>query len=292
MYYITADSTGDYPEEFSDFNNFYKLPMPYTIGDEHYTLNTPESLSLKDFYTSMKNGANPITSCVSPHTAIELWTKTLKEGFDILHIGFSSGMSATLKNLELAAAELRTEFPDRKIIIIDSLCAGIGEAILLYRAAKNRESGLQIEDNAKDIESVKNKVCHYLIVNDLFHLKRGGRISGFSAMIGTAIQIKPIITVNSEGHLETVEKAISRKVAIKHLLNRVTASINDETENILISEADCREDADFIKSKLGEKYPNKNIFISKTGHIMLSHVGIGFIGIAFIGKIRKKLNIL
>ncbi|MGI6702240.1 MAG: DegV family protein [Christensenellales bacterium] len=284
MYYITADSTGDYPEEFK-FNNFYKLPMPYCVNSRHYMLGTADSLPLPDFYKEIKSGGVPSTSCVSPGTAIEYWTHTLKEGKDILHIGFSSALSSSFKNMTLAREELLKEFPDRKICLVDSLSASIGEAMLVNEAVINRNRGKSIEDNAKYLDRIKSDIYHYGIVDNLFHLKRGGRISNLKAIIGTAIQLKPIIKINERGELITSEKTISRKMALKRLLERVLEHINPNSDTAIITHADCFDDAVNLQSKILGKYPKIKIHITPTGHILLSHTGPGFLALAF--KRRK-----
>lgn len=289
MYYITSDATCDLPNELSNINKFYKLPMPYSIGDEHFIHGSENTLPIAEFYNRMRNGANPITSCVTPNTAIEKWSNSLKEGWDILHIGFSSGLSSTYKNLLLARDELKLQYPDRKIIVVDSLSASIGEALLIIYAARNRDKGINIEDNAKYVEELKYSINHHFIVNDLFHLKRGGRISHFAALIGTAIQLKPLLKVSSTGHLVASEKAISRKLAIKNLINKVTSSIiEDRTDLIFITHGDCLQDAEEIRMKIISAFPKINVYVNRTGPILLSHTGMGFIGITYIGKDRRE----
>lgn len=286
MYYITADATSDFPESYPVIEFFDKIPMPYTIDDEEYEHYGEKSLSIEQFNKKMLNGGMPSTSCIAPHKAKEFWTKILDQDKDILHIAFSSGLSSSYNNLCLAAQELQKEYPDRKFILIDSLCAGIGEATLIHYAINNRKNNMSIEDNAKEIEAMKMNLCHYFVVNDLFHLKRGGRISQFTAIVGTAIQLKPILQVDNKGKLINIDKVISRRMALKNLLLKVQSKATDKTDTIFLSHGNCLEDAEFLKTKLESIYPNSKIYINKTGPILLSHTGLGFLGVTFLGKDR------
>lgn len=292
MFYITADATCDFPESLPKIHNFYRLPMPYSIGENNYLHgNKNNSLTLDKFYDEMRAGNNPLTSCITPYHAMQEWRKTLQVGYDILHISFSSGLSSSYRNGSLAIKELKIEYPKRKVIIVDSLSAGIGEALLVLKADDMRTKGLSIEEVAEKIEKLKYKNCHYFIVNDLHHLKRGGRISHLAAVIGTAIQIKPMLIVNETGQLITIEKAISRRMALKHLLNRITLKYKeDATDIVFISHADALDDAEFVKDYLINLYPNLKIYINRTGPILVSHTGMGILGIVFIGKDRKEIQ--
>ncbi len=281
-YFITTDATCDFPKQLS-FENFKIIPMAYIIDDIEYGID--KELSGKEFYDLVRNGALPTTSLITTYTATEFFRPILEAGNDILHICFSSALSSTYQSVTIAVEELQKEFPDRKIYLVDSKCASSGEALLVYYALKARDNGLNIDDNYKQTEERRDHLCHYFTPNDLFHLMRGGRVSRTAAIAGSLLKIKPMLYVNIDGKLSTINKVKGRKKALTELVNHMLDKmILEENEIIFISHADCLEDATFVKEKITEKTGIQNIVLEYIGPVIGSHAGQGTVAIFFIGK--------
>lgn len=281
-YFITTDATCDFPKQLS-FENFKIIPMAYIIDDIEYGID--KELSGKEFYDLVRNGALPTTSLITTYTATEFFRPILEAGNDILHICFSSALSSTYQSVTIAVEELQKEFPDRKIYLVDSKCASSGEALLVYYALKARDNGLNIDDNYKQTEERRDHLCHYFTPNDLFHLMRGGRVSRTAAIAGSLLKIKPMLYVNIDGKLSTIDKVKGRKKALTELVNHMLDKmILEENEIIFISHADCIEDATFVKEKITEKTGIQNIVLEYIGPVIGSHAGQGTVALFFIGK--------
>ena len=282
-YYITTDATCDFPQQLIDFENFEIIPMSYTIGDTEYGFD--KKLTNQEFYDLVRNGAMPTTSLITTYTASEFFRPILQAGNDILHICFSSGLSSTYQNVLIAVEELKKEFPERKIYMLDSKCASSGEGLLVYYALKARDNGMSIEDNYKETLDRKDHICHYFTPNDLYHLMRGGRVSKTAAIAGTILQIKPILYANVDGKLSSIDKVKGRKKALVELVHYMQSKmIAEENEIVFISHADCLEEAEFVKEKIIEKTGITNIVIEYIGPVIGSHTGQGTVALFFIGK--------
>jgi len=250
-YYITTDATCDFPQQLIGFENFEIIPMSYTIGDTEYGFE--KKLTNQEFYDLVRNGAMPTTSLITTYTASEFFRPILQAGNDILHICFSSGLSSTYQNVLIAVEELKKEFPERKIYMLDSKCASSGEGLLVYYALKARGNGMSIEDNYNKTLDRRDHICHYFTPNDLYHLMRGGRVSKTAAIAGTILQIKPILYANVDGKLSSIDKVKGRKKALVELVHYMQSKmIAEENEIVFISHADCLEEAEFVKEKIIE----------------------------------------
>ncbi len=282
-YYITTDATCDFPKELSNFENFEIIPMTYTIGDTEYGID--KQLSGKEFYDAIRDGAMPTTSLITCYTATEFFRPILQAGNDILHICFSSGLSSTYQNVVNAVEDLKKEFPERKFFMVDSRCASIGEGFLAYYSLKARDNGMSIEDNYKETLTRRDKLCHYFTPDDLFHLMRGGRVSKTAAIAGSILQIKPMLYVNIDGKLSTIDKVKGRKKALLNLITRMQDKIiPEENDFVGIVHADCPDEAEFLKEKIIEKTGITNILTNYIGPVIGSHTGPGTIAVVFIGK--------
>ena len=240
-----------------------------------------------ELYNHMRNGKMPKTSAVNPDGWAAAIRPALEAGQDVLVLVFSSALSATCQNAFIAAEELREEFPDRKLIVIDSLCAAIGLGLLVHTAARLRDQGKTIDETAAWIEEHKLNICHWVTVEDLMHLKRGGRVSAATAVVGTMLNIKPIIRVDDSGRLESLAKCRGRKAALNHLLDRMAESFDPEIDDtVFIGHGDCLEDAQYLESKIRERFGVKNVYISYIGAVVGSHTGPGVAVIFFYGKKR------
>ena len=232
-----------------------------------------EEMTPVELYTHLRNGKLPKTAAVNPEGWAELIRPALQAGQEVLVLAFSSGLSATYQSAVIAAGELREEFPDRKLIVIDTLCASIGQGLLVYTAAKLRVPGKSIDEVAAWVEDHKKNVCHWVTVEDLMHLKRGGRVSAATAVVGTMLSIKPIIRVDDEGKLENLAKARGRKASLNYLLDRMAESFDPElSDTVFIGHGDCLADAQTLESAIRSRFGVRNVYINYVGAV------IGFFG--------------
>lgn len=280
---ITADSTVDLPKEFLAEKKVPIVSLSYVINGATYK--DGEGLTSKEFYDAIREGAMPTTSQVNPEQARDLFEPILKEGKDILHIAFTSGLSGTYNSCRIAAEELCEEYPDRKLVVVDSLCAASGGGMLLHKALQLKEQGKTLDEIATWVEENKLHVCHDVTVDDLFHLHRGGRVSKTSAVLGTIIKIKPIIHVNDEGKLIVIGKERGRKKALQTLVERMEEkSQGFENDIVMITHGDALEDAEYVKGLIEEKFGIHNIMINPLGTVIGSHTGPGVIAIFYMGN--------
>ena len=280
---ITADSTVDLPKAFLEEKQVPVVSLSYIIDGATYR--DGEGLTSKEFYDKIREGAMPTTSQVNPEQARDLFEPILKGGIDILHIAFTSGLSGTYNSCRIAAEELSEEYPDRKIVVVDSLCAASGGGMLLYKAIELKEQGKSFDEIVTWVEENKLHVCHDVTVDDLFHLHRGGRVSKASAVVGTIIKIKPIIHVNDEGKLIVIGKERGRKKALQTLVERMEEkSQGFENDIVMITHGDALEDAEYVKGLIQDKFGITNIMINPLGTVIGSHTGPGVIALFYMGN--------
>ena len=241
----------------------------------------------KALYDYLRAGKLPKTSAVNPEGWASKIRPILERGEDVLVLAFSSGLSATYQSAVIAADELRDEFPDRKLIVIDTLCAAIGQGLLVHTAARLNQAGKTIDEVAAWVEEHKLNVCHWVTVEDLMHLKRGGRVSAATAVVGTMLNIKPIIRMDDNGKLESLAKCRGRKAALNYLLDRMAESFDPEIDDtVFIGHGDCPEDAEYLAAKMRERFGVKNVYINYIGAVIGSHTGPGVAVLFFYGKKR------
>ena len=243
--------------------------------------------SLKDFYNGLREGEHARTSAVNPETWKDAMVPYLKEGKDVLVMTFSSGLSTTAQSAMIAADELGDKFPERKILVCDTLCASMGQGLLVWYACHRRDEGASLEEVFAWVEENKQNLCHWFTVDDLFYLKRGGRISGATALVGTMLNIKPVLHVDDEGHLVSVSKCRGRKAALNALVKKLeTDGLPSENETIFISHGDCLEDAQYVADQVKALYGVKTVVIGYVGAVIGSHSGPGTVALFFLGKHR------
>lgn len=287
-YIIVTDSSADLDQAMVDELEVAVVPLSYTIRGTTFQ-NWPDQrdMTIKEFYELLRQGEMATTSAVNVQQYLDELTPALEAGKDVLILSFTSGLSATYQSSELAAAELREKFPERKIYVVDTLCAAFGQGMLVWYAANKRKAGESIESVRDWCEDNKMKVCHWVTVNDLMHLKRGGRISATTAMVGTMLQIKPIIHVDDAGKLDTVGKARGRKGALDTLVQKVgETGINVAEQTIFVSHSDCEEDARYIGEQLKERYGVKDVIYGDIGPVIGAHTGPGCVVVFFMGQPR------
>ena len=287
-YIIVTDATSDIPNEMANELNVKVVPMSFSLGEKNYN-HYPDyrELDIKTFYDKQRAGQTSLTTQINVAVYLDFFEEIIKSDKDVLYISFSSALSSTYQSSVLATKELNEKYPDFKIITIDSKAATLGETLLVKLAAQKKSEGMNIEDLSKWVAENHLKVCHYFTVDDLNHLKRGGRMTAMTAFIGTALDIKPILHVNDEGKLIPLDKVRGRKKALKVLFNYLAElSENLEEQTIFIGHGDCIEDARYLESLIKEVYKVKEVIIHPIGPIIGSHTGPGAITLFFLGKHR------
>ena len=284
-YVITVNSTVDLPKEWLEERHVPVVPLKYTIDGETYT--DMEGLTAKEFFTKLREGKMSVTSQVNPEEAVELLEPYVKEGKDILHLGFSSGLSGTLNSMRIAGQMLEDKYPEAKIIVIDTLCACLGEGLLLHKTLQKKAKGRTIDELAQWVEKNKLHICHNVTVDDLNHLHRGGRISKTTAVLGTLVQIKPIIHMDDNGKLQVIAKERGRKKSLNKIVDMaVEQSKGWDNDIIMITHGDCLEDAEYVAKLVREKMGIDNILINNIGTVIGSHTGPGVVAVFCMGNKR------
>jgi len=252
-------------------------------GDiEHPEGEMPKS----EFYARMRAGEVSKTSAVNSQSFKELFEEALKDGHDILYIGFSSGISATSSSAEMAANELREEYPDRKIVTIDTLCASAGEGLILHYAVEKKNEGADIEENAEYVRSLIPNLAHWFTVEDLVYLKRGGRVSAAAAFAGGVLGIKPVLHVDDEGRLVNMMKVRGRDQSLKTIAKKYIETAQDPKGIYYISHGDCLDDAKKLESMIEAEGGGKCALFTGIGTIIGSHAGPGTIALFFLASGR------
>lgn len=285
-YVIFADSACDITTTTLDKwgVRYSTLTFAFEGEDKCYT---NYELDSKSFYDRMRKGEFAKTSAINVDTFKEDFETALKEGKDILYLGFSTGLSGTYNSARIAAEELQEVYTDRKILTVDTLSASAGFGLLLYLTVEEKNKGASIEEAAKFAEEMKPYICHWFTVDDLAYLKRGGRISPTVALVGSVLGIKPVLHMDNEGHLISKSKVRGRKAAIKALADKIGELAKDSTKGpVFISHGDCMEDVEYLKELVYEKYGIKVGIVADVGPVIGAHSGPGTLAIFFIGKER------
>lgn len=284
-YIITVNSTVDLPKEWLVRRKVPVVPLRYTIDGKTYE--DMAGLSPKEFFGKLREGKMSVTSQVNPGEAKEALRPFLLEGKDILHLAFSSGLSGTCNSMRIAAEELMEEFPDQKVMVIDTLCACLGEGLLLYYALKRKSEGCSMEETAKWVEENKLHVCHNVTIDDLDHLHRGGRISKTVAVLGGMVKIKPMIHMDDQGTLQVIGKERGRRKSLNKIVDTaVEQSKGWENDIIMITHGDCEEDAGYVAELVREKMGIDNILVNNIGTVIGSHTGPGVVAVFCMGQKR------
>lgn len=284
-YQIITDSCCDFREEM--YRELGLLERPLLLNFRGQTRLDRSDDSLKELYAALRAGEPASTSAVNPQGWEETMRPALEEGKDVLVLAFSSGLSTTYQSAMIAAQELAPEFPDRKIMVSDTLSASLGQGLLVWYACKKRDSGMSLEELFQWVEENKFHLCHWFTVDDLMYLKRGGRIGAATAVVGTILGVKPVLHMDDEGHLVNVSKARGRKASIAALAQKM-GELGEGYDNstVFICHGDCLEDAKYLESIVREKYGVKEVYIGYTGAVIGSHSGPGTLSLFFMGEHR------
>lgn len=283
---ISTDTTSDLPADFVKENNIDIHSLYYSIDDVVY--GPDNTLSDEEFYKKMRNGAMPTTMACNPEAIYNIFKKRIEEGYDILHIAFSSALSCTYNNCIIAINDLKEEYPDAKIVLIDSLSASLGEGLIVYRAVQLKKEGKSIDEITDYINSHLMNFAQYFTVDDLDHLYRGGRISKSTALIGSLAGIKPVLYINEEGKLVPDGKVRGRKKALSSLVDKIvqtSGSFKDEAGIVFIGHSDCIEDAQFVADKIKDA-TGLDSLITYLSPIVGTHTGPGTVAVFFMAESR------
>ena len=286
-YIITTDTTTDLPEDYIKKHDLGIMSLTYTLEGTTYSKDNP--LDVRLFYEKMRNGSMPTTSQVNHENAKNIFLPYLKDGYDILHIAFSSGLSGSYNSTRIAAEELSEEFPDRKITIIDSLAASLGEGLLVHKAVILKEQGADLDTVADWVEQNKLHIVHNFTVDDLFHLHRGGRVSKATAILGTMINVKPILHVDDEGHLIALSKVRGRKKSLQALVDSMEKQMGayrSQNDIVFISHGDSLADAQYVADLVKQRFGIESFLINYVGPTIGAHSGPGTIALFYMGDYR------
>lgn len=287
-YRIITDSSCDLTQEMADALGLAIAPLVLNFDGVEYPNDLDyRAIDIKKVYAGLRSGIPTSTTAANPAAWEAAMEPVLQQGLDVLALAFSSGLSTTYHGACLAADELREKYPQRKIYVVDTLSASLGQGLLIWHTAKQRENGATLEQARDFAEENKLHLCHWFTAEDLMYLKRGGRLSATTALAGTLLQIKPILHMDNEGHLINVGKVRGRKAAIKAICDKVgELGIPGANDTMFICHADCLEDAKTLEAMLREKYGTKNIFIYYIGAVIGVHSGPGTMSVFFMGKER------
>lgn len=285
---IVTDSTADLPESYISEHNIPVFSLSYTILDKTY--NRDNELPYKEFYELMRAGNISKSAQINPEEAKEKFQELLAESNNILYLAFSSGLSGTYNSGRLAAEEIMEENSDANIVVIDTKCASMGEGLIVYKAIKMAEEGKSFEEICKWCEDHIQNFTHVFTVDDLNHLFRGGRVSRTSAVVGTVLNIKPVLNVDDEGHLIPIAKERGRKKSLNYLVDymeKKMGSYKAENEDVIfISHGDCIEDALYVRDEITKRLGFTNFMINHIGPTIGTHSGPGTVALFFMGEER------
>lgn len=285
-YIITCDTNADLPAGYYAEAGMVTVSLSYMMDGVLYDSNNMQPT--KEFYAAVRAGSLPVTQQVNPETSKALFEPLAKQGLDILHFAFSSGLSGTYQSNCIAAEEIREEYPDCNLIVIDTLCASMGQGFLVNEAVVRHEAGMPIEELAAWLEENKLHVVHEVLADDLFHLQRGGRISKASAIVGSALQVKPIIHVDNEGKLVSFAKQRGRNAGIAFLANNLVQKIDLERgAHVYLSHSDCLQDVETLVEIIREKTSITEFYAHDIGPTIGAHTGVGTIAIFYFAQTRN-----
>lgn len=283
-YIIYSDISADLPAEYAAENDIRFIPMSYTLGEEDRVCSCiePEDI-LHRFYDGQRSGDLTHTTQISPYKYVEIFEPILASGKSVLYISLSSGLSNTYNSSLIAAGELNEKYEGVKVVCVDSLGATGGMGALLEMAVDNRKNGMSIDENAQWLEKNRLRIYHWFMVEDLMYLKRGGRIPATTAIVGSALSIKPLLKIDSDGTLSTFAKKRGAKAAMNELLELYkTRSVGGKGERVIIIHADDKEKAEYLKNGVLEHNPEADISVMMLSPIIGAHVGPGMCAIVHI----------
>lgn len=285
-YEVVMDVAGDIDRKIAEENGIRFIPMEYTLGNAMRTCNGPEPDDiLTEFYNGQRQGDLTKTSQISPYQYETYLKEYFEAGKSVLYLCLSSGLSSTFQSSCMAKQTLTEDYPNCGFYPVDSLAATGGMGVLAERAVRNRKKGMSVQENYEDLLKATTKIRHWFVVEDLMYLKRGGRISASTAIIGTALNIKPILIINKEGKLDTVAKKRGDKASLKELITQFEAEYDTESGDVIyVANADCPGKAEQLVEQIKELYPNCEVRSTGLTPIIGAHTGPGMAAVCFMGK--------
>lgn len=285
-YIIMTDSCCDLPAEMAE--GLEVLPLRLELeGKSYRNLLDGGEIGFHEFYGKVREGAMPVTSAVNVGEFDAAMRPVLEAGKDILCLCFSSALSTTYQSAVIAARELGEAFPERKVLVVDSLCASMGQGLLVWLCAQEKKKGMPLEELRDYAERTKGSICHWFTVDDLNHLKRGGRVSAAAALFGTMLSVKPVLHVDEEGRLIPMEKCRGRKASLLALVDHMEkTAVDPKRYPVFISHGDCLEEAELLAGEIRRRFGVKDVRISYVGPVIGSHTGTGVMALFFIGRSR------
>ena len=285
---LLTDSSADLSQEMAEEIGVTVLPLSFTIQGRSYH-NYPDNREMDPalFYDMLRAGELATTAAVNVEEYVQVMEPILQAGKDVLVLAFSSGLSSTYQASVIAVEELKEKYPDRKIYTVDTLCASLGQGLLVWMAAQEQKKGNTIEEVRDWVEAKKLNLCHQFTVDDLHFLKRGGRISATTAVVGSMLQIKPVLHVDNEGHLINIGKARGRQASLKALVDKMEKTVTEEgKKTVFISHGDCRKDAVTVADMVRERFGTQDIRINYVGPVIGAHSGPGTLALFYLGTER------
>lgn len=285
-YRIYTDATADMPEKLAQELHVNVIPMEVDMGGHTYLYEpSGKEMTPEQFYERARTGEKATTSQITQYRFEEIFSPVLEAGEDVLYLAFSSALSGTCSAACMAAETLAEKYPGRRVVVIDTLAASFGETVLSYYAAKKKAAGASIDEVADWLRTYRNHMCHWFTVEDLMHLKRGGRVSAAAAVMGTMLQIKPVMHVDDEGRLIPVNKVRGRKASLKAIVKEMEKThLADENELIIVGHSASEEDALYVKQMVEESMGYKNILVGQIGPVIGAHCGQGTMAVFYLGS--------
>ena len=287
-YVLLTDSSADLSQQLVEELGVEVLPLCFTMGDKTYR-NWPDNREMdpEEFYRMLREGGMATTSAVNVGDYTEALTPFLEAGKDVLVLAFSSGLSATCNSARIAAQELNEQYPQQRVRVVDTLCASLGQGLLVWHAARLKQAGKSLDEVGDWAEENKLHLCHWFTVSDLHFLKRGGRISSATAVLGTMLSIKPVMHVDDEGHLIKVGTARGRGASLKALVDHMAETADDPGNQVVfISHGGCLEDARKVAEDVKARFGTKEVVINYVGPVIGAHSGPGTVALFFLGSKR------
>ncbi|MBQ3108210.1 MAG: DegV family protein [Clostridia bacterium] len=287
-YRIYTDATSDIPEYLAKEWDVNVIPMEVDVGGKTYLYEpTGKELTPEKFYELAAAGEKATTTQITQYRFEEIFAPVLEAGEDVLYIAFSSALSGTYNAACMAAEVLNEKYPDNKLVVVDTLAASFGETVLTYYAVKMRDAGASIEEIAKWLTDHRLNQCHWFTVDDLMHLKRGGRVSAAAAAFGTVLQIKPVMHVDDEGRLVPVDKVRGRKASLKAIVKEMEKShLEGQNDIVIVGHSASEEDALYVKKLIEESIGYKDVIVGQIGPVIGAHSGKGTMAVFYLGSKR------
>ncbi len=284
-YRLVSDATLDLPVDLIEKYNIYIVPMTIMLDGKEIDYEPYEkNLTIEEFYQALRDGKSSTTSQINPSTYIEHFSPILANGDDIIYVGLTSGLSGTYQSANIAKGMLEEEFPERKILIVETFCASAGLGYCVKKAGQKMEDGLTIEELYDWIVSNQQSIQHWFTVDDLFFLQKGGRLTLAEAMVGSALKIKPVLSVDEKGKLYAAAKVRGNKKSEEFLINKINEELSDDDHTVFIAHGDCEDRALELKEKIEAQTRAENIRITKIGPIIGTHTGPGMLAVLYMKK--------